>query len=470
MTTVHFVATQVPQSNIPRFKRIMDTEEKIINKSDLLESNKTSSENSSIIGKPMDSNKTISIKLNDTNEGLLENTSNQSHDEFNQSQIPKNDETTKNIINEKHNILIEKITDKSIDSPEKHESNNKVSSSLRSIKGRRMYTLNQLSNPSDRLHDLKQNNNNNLIMKQKQSNLKCKKFKKYLKSLIAFLFSHIGLCLVVVGYCTLGAFLFRLIEQNNQSNIIHNYTTELIYNHKNIQQLIRNYHHESLKLCMNHVKYLYSNEIKWKNDIINILIYYGFSIKPELFKMELEKFNQKLIKPIIPINQTNSILINNQLILNELYKNLTIHLNYYTDYILLKINEFIEKLIYNTYDACNSGWKPVHSMNNLFIYNNKTYQNIYSQCYQYNNCTLETIIINNISSSSGNDSSNNNNQINTICNCLNETKCLCDNINQINNYSNRLSTIGIIEEYRDPWTLTGALLYAVTVVTTIGKL
>ncbi|CAH8524691.1 unnamed protein product [Schistosoma bovis] len=446
----------------------MDTEEKIINKSDLLESNKTSSENSSIIGKPMDSIKTISIKLNDTNESLLENTSNQSHDGLNQSEISKNNETTKNIIIEKHNnILIEKITDKSIDSPEKHESNNKVSSSLRSMKGRRMHTLNQLSNPSDHLHDLKQNNNNN--NKHKQSNLRCKKFKKYLKSLIAFLFSHIGLCLVVVGYCTLGAFLFRLIEQNNQSNIIHNYTTELIYNHKNIQQLIRNYHHESLKLCINHVNHLYSNEIKWKNDIINILIYYGFSIKPELFKMELEKFNQKLIKPIIPINQTNSILINNQLIMNELYKNLTIHLNYYTDYILLKINEFIEKLIYNTYDACNSGWKPVHSMNNLFIYNNKTYQNIYSQCYKYNNCTLETIINNNNNISSSSSSSNNSsNQINSICNCLNETKCLCDNINQINNYSNRLSTIGIIEEYRDPWTLTGALLYAVTVVTTIG--
>ncbi|CAH8513684.1 unnamed protein product, partial [Schistosoma haematobium] len=200
MTTVHFVATQVPQSNIPRFKRIMDTEEKIINKSDLLESNKTSSENSSIIGKPMDSDKTISTKLNDTNEGLLENTSNQSHDGLNPSEISKNDETTKNIINEKHhNILIEKIADKSIDSLEKHELNNKVSSSLRSMKGRRMHTLNQLSNTSDHLHDLKQNNN-----KHKQSNLKCKKFKKYLKSLIAFLFSHIGLCLVVVGYCTLG--------------------------------------------------------------------------------------------------------------------------------------------------------------------------------------------------------------------------------------------------------------------------
>ncbi|VDO66112.1 unnamed protein product [Schistosoma margrebowiei] len=472
MTTVHFVATQVPQSNIPRFKRVMDTEEKIINKSDLLESNITSSENSLIIGKPMDTDKTISTKLNDINEGFLETTSNQSHDGFNQSEISKNDETTKNIINEKHhNILIEKITDKSIDSLEKHELNNKVSSSLRSMKGRRMYTLNPLSNSSDHLHDLKQNNNNNnLIIKQKQSNLKCKKFKKYLKSLIAFLFSHIGLCLVVVGYCTLGAFLFRLIEQNNQSNIIHNYTTELIYNHKNIQQLIMNYQHESLKLCMNHINYLYSNEIKWKNDIINILIYYGFSIKPELFKIELEKFNQKLIKPIIPINQTNSIIINNQLIFNELYKNLTNHLNYYTNYILLKINEFIEKLIYNTYDACNSGWKPIHSMNNLFIYNNKTYQNIYSQCYKYNNCTLETIIINNNNISSNSNNDNNSNQISSICNCLNETNCLCDNINQINNYSNRLSTIGIIEEYRDPWTLTGALLYAVTVVTTIGNM
>ncbi|CAI2726597.1 unnamed protein product [Schistosoma spindalis] len=453
MATVHFVETEVPQSNIPRFKRVMDSEEKIINKSDLLETNITSSENLSMTSKLIDLDKNILNESNDTNKGLLETTSNQSYYGFNTSKIPKNDKTIQNIINEKSdNILIEKIIDKSIPSTEKHETNNKVSSPLRSIKGRR---IRQQSNMSDNSYDLKQNNN--LILKQKQTNLKCKKFKKYLKSLIAFLFSHIGLCLVVVGYCILGAFLFRSIEQNHQSNIIHNCTIELIKNQINIQHLINNYHDETLNLCINHIKNWYNNDIKWKNDMINILIYYGFSIKPEIFKMELEKFNQNLMKPIIPINQTNSI-INHKFTLIEFNKNLTINLKYSTEYIIYKINELIEKLIYNTYDACNSGWKPVHSLNNILM-NNKNY-NIYSQCYKYNNCTLEN--------NNNNSNNNNNNQINTICNCLNETNCLCDNINQINNYSNRLSTNGVIEEYRDPWTLTGALLYAVTVVTTIG--
>ncbi|XP_018649230.1 twik family of potassium channels-related [Schistosoma mansoni] len=281
MATVHFVATQVPQSNIPRFKRVMDTEDKIVHKSDLLESNITSSKSRLI-----NPDKNISKGSNDVNESILQDNSNQPHCGFNKSKIPAiNDKTTKNIIDERsHSFLIEQTTEQSIISPEKHDSNNEICTPLRPIK---------------------------------------------------------------VGYCSLGALLFRSIEQNYQANLIHNYTTELTKNQMNIQRLFIKFHHESLKLCIQ----------------------------------------------------------------------------------------------------------------------NKKYPNTYLQCYKYNNCTLENIEHNH---SDNNDSSQVNQLQNTTCNCLNETKCLCDNRIQANNYSNRLSSSGVIEEYRDPWTLTGALLYAVTVITTIG--
>ncbi|CAH8522183.1 unnamed protein product [Schistosoma rodhaini] len=472
MATVHFVATQVPQSNIPRFKRVMDTEEKIVHKSDLLESNITSSKSRLI-----NPDKNISKGSNDVNKSILEDNSNQPHYGFNKSKIPEiNDKTTKNIIDERgHSSLIEQTTEQSMISPEKHDSNNEICTPLRPIKGRRTHLFNQHANTSDHLKQ-----NDNISIKQKPPNLKCKKFKKYFKSFIAFLFSHIGLCLVVVGYCSLGALLFRSIEQNYQANLIHNYTTELTKNQMNIQRLFINFHHESLKLCIQNVQNWYHNEIQWKNDIMKILIDYDFSINPANFKIELEKFNQNLIKPIIPNNQinnntttennttnndNNSSINMNMKLLKEFEKNFTINLKYHTEYIMFKTNELIEKLIHTTYDACNAGWKPVHSMNNLIMNNKNKYSNTYLQCYKYNNCTLENIEHNH---SDNNDSSQVNQLQNTTCNCLNETKCLCDNRIQTNNYSNRLSSSGVIEEYRDPWTLTGALLYAVTVITTIG--
>lgn len=42
-------------------------------------------------------------------------------------------------------------------------------------------------------------------------------FEIFLK-LIAFLFSHIGLCGLVAGYCVLGAFIFPMLEKPYEMN------------------------------------------------------------------------------------------------------------------------------------------------------------------------------------------------------------------------------------------------------------
>ncbi|KAK4469466.1 hypothetical protein MN116_007016 [Schistosoma mekongi] len=461
MASVHFVPTQVPQSNIPRFKRITNNEEKIVNKSNLLEVSVTQSNDSLVITNPNIQN---SSDENDQKmHSKKEFTSEQCHIRINQSRTLTNNGITTVVADQgDHSKPIEEKNKMSNSSPEIHtERNDDICPPLRPIKGRRMHMFNHTSINSDEFENIQQNDST--LVKQQLSDIKCRKFKRYLKSLIAFLFSHIGLCLVVVGYCSLGAFLFRSIEQKHQANVIRNCTTELAKRQINVHNLLINYHYESLKLCNEHVKNWFQNEIKWKNDMIKVLVYYGFSTNPENLKIEFEKMSKQLIKPIESTTQINlSFDTNiNMTVLNELNKNITINLKYQTEQIMFKTNQVIENLIHATYAACNAGWKPVHSINNYLIY--KNYQNIISQCYKHQNCTLENY---------DNDNKIKNNNINhsknSICNCLNESMCLCDNVTKLDNHSNSISTTTILEEYRDPWTLTGALLYAVTVITTIG--
>ncbi|TNN17876.1 Potassium channel subfamily K member 18 [Schistosoma japonicum] len=462
MASVHFVPTQVPQSNIPRFKRIMNTEEKIVNKSNLLEVNVITSDDSLVITNP-------DIK-NSSNENdhkmhpIKEIPSDQCHNGFNQSKTLRINEITTSVSDQgDHSKPIEEENKMFSNSPEVHnEPNDDICPPLRSIKGRRIQTFNRTSINSDDFENIKQNDST--LVKQKLSDIKCRKFKRYLKSLIAFLFSHIGLCLVVVGYCSLGAFLFRSIEQNHQANVIRNCTTELAKRQINVYNLLINYHYESLKLCNEHVKNWFQNEIKWKNDMIKVLLYYGFSTNPENFKIEFEKINKQLTKPIIPTTQIELTFDTNinMNVINEFNRNITMNLKYQTEHIMFKTNQVIENLIHATYTACNAGWKPVHSVNNYLMH--KNYQNIISQCYKHNNCTLTSYDNDNKFKTN----SNINHSKSPICNCLNESICLCDNATKSDNHSSTISTTTILEEYRDPWTLTGALLYAVTVITTIG--
>jgi hypothetical protein len=41
----------------------------------------------------------------------------------------------------------------------------------------------------------------------------------FIKSIIAFFFSHVGLCAVVIGYALLGAVTFKAIESEHEHNV-----------------------------------------------------------------------------------------------------------------------------------------------------------------------------------------------------------------------------------------------------------
>ncbi|CAH8525650.1 unnamed protein product [Heterobilharzia americana] len=469
MTTVHFIATQVPKSNIPRFVRIKNDEVNVTTKSEYIPPN--------LLTEKVNVNETLStpcshdedtIDNNSQNTIKHENQKNLTEIELKQLNVIKKD----NVIQEDVDVLdchipilkMKEIVKSPIASTS--ESNDDIYSPIRSIKGRvyRLYDRNSISQENND-HSIPFKYDNKQI-KYKKGNTKCLKFKRYFKSFIAFLFSHIGLCLVVVGYCSLGAFLFRSIERNYQTEVIRNCTIELLNKQNHIQHLLINFHYDLLEICTNHIKQWFNNEIKWKNDMIKILLYYGFSINPENFKNEFEKkiypqLLQPIIKPIIQ-NQSNFDIISNMEIFNIFNKNLTIHLKYKTESIIYEINKVIENLIQATYTACDAGWRPVNLSSKLQV--KEKFENIQYQCYKFNNCTL-----NNYTKVNANHIRNKlNHSRDQVCSCLNEKLCLCNSLNKTNDYFDGILLNDIIEEYSDPWTLTGALLYAVTVITTIG--
>ena len=59
---------------------------------------------------------------------------------------------------------------------------------------------------------------------QKPPPTKCASCCKFLKSVISFLLSHIGLLSLVVGYCIMGAFIFEILERSNELEIKRNMT------------------------------------------------------------------------------------------------------------------------------------------------------------------------------------------------------------------------------------------------------
>lgn len=60
----------------------------------------------------------------------------------------------------------------------------------------------------------------------------CKKFMK-------FLFSHVGLCVLVALYCVAGGFIFRHLEQNNEQQICYDSRNEYVpMENKTLSQMI----------------------------------------------------------------------------------------------------------------------------------------------------------------------------------------------------------------------------------------
>jgi hypothetical protein len=53
---------------------------------------------------------------------------------------------------------------------------------------------------------------------------KCSKCLKFMRQLLSFLLSHIGLLSMVVGYCVMGAFIFEELERYNEIEVKRNMT------------------------------------------------------------------------------------------------------------------------------------------------------------------------------------------------------------------------------------------------------
>ena len=53
---------------------------------------------------------------------------------------------------------------------------------------------------------------------------KCSRCLKFIRQVLSFLLSHIGLLSMVVGYCIMGAFIFEELERHNELEVKRNMT------------------------------------------------------------------------------------------------------------------------------------------------------------------------------------------------------------------------------------------------------
>ena len=53
---------------------------------------------------------------------------------------------------------------------------------------------------------------------------KCSRCLKFIRQVLSFLLSHIGLLSMVVGYCIMGAFIFEELERHNEIEVKRNMT------------------------------------------------------------------------------------------------------------------------------------------------------------------------------------------------------------------------------------------------------
>ena len=68
---------------------------------------------------------------------------------------------------------------------------------------------------------------------------KCSQCCKIVKKFISFLLSHIGLLSLVVGYCIMGAFIFRELEYRNELEVKRNMTNNRLQVTKDLWEITR---------------------------------------------------------------------------------------------------------------------------------------------------------------------------------------------------------------------------------------
>ncbi|KAF7261229.1 hypothetical protein EG68_01565 [Paragonimus skrjabini miyazakii] len=252
---------------------------------------------------------------------------------------------------------------------------------------------------------------------------KCQKLLGYFKRLISFLFSHIGLCLLVAGYCAGGAFLFRGIERDHQRQMVNKHLKELLADHRLMQNVFFNLQKTLIANCS-------SFALEWlqvqQNDRMNSF---------ELIRtVPMESLEDKT-SPAEELGLNFSTPLELENITNRLHEMLDELISEY----VAKLVTHTEDLIHSAFRAYGAGWKP--GVDHGFLP---------SLC---TNCSF-------ITSTSSSDKFNR-------CNCPEKTNCPINCFYEDLQTNPSYQAIDIYGE-DDMWTLTGSLLYALTVITTIG--
>ncbi|KAF8562666.1 hypothetical protein P879_08913 [Paragonimus westermani] len=261
-----------------------------------------------------------------------------------------------------------------------------------------------------------------LVINNRKKRTRCQQVLGYIRRFISFLFSHIGLCLLVAGYCAGGAFLFRGIERNHQRQMVDKHIKELLVNHRLMQNVLFNLQKTLIANCSS-----FANErIQAQHGRMNFVEPVETAVKEPLGD-KTRSAKEHGLNVSISLEQEN--------VANRLHEVLDGVLSEY----VAKLATHTEDLIHSAFRAYGAGWKPgvVHGF-------------LPSLC---TNCTLITY-------------TNFSHEFNH-CDCPEKANCPMDCFKQDTQTSLSDQAMSIYGE-DDMWTLTGSLLYALTVITTIG--
>ncbi|TPP66603.1 hypothetical protein FGIG_07621 [Fasciola gigantica] len=290
---------------------------------------------------------------------------------------------------------------------------------------------------------------------EKRRRTKCGKAKSYFKNFVSFLFSHIGLCLLVAGYSAGGAFLFQKLERDYHNEMVHNRSTEMFQVGSNIKDLIWKMHSDLVDNCTYHtlrwvgenMQYVETSAPEIPTKWLTLLME-NYS-KPTAISRVSSDWNQPTlfdnITDSILGNETSEIVDDSLLAVRQFQAHLKSILSNITLVYLREIVSNSENLVDSAYKACDAGWRP----GNLSGFLRTDEMKLATFCV---NCSSAiNLVVRNVGQ---------------ICDCINDLNCSC---NATTDTSRINKPKPVVVNMREAWTLTGALLYSVTVITTIGK-
>ncbi|TGZ74791.1 hypothetical protein CRM22_000757 [Opisthorchis felineus] len=250
----------------------------------------------------------------------------------------------------------------------------------------------------------------NLIL----SKSRCEKTKGYCKAFISFLFSHIGLCLLVIGYCALGAVIFLHIEKDHQISSIRKHRCNVTNATQQIQRLLVEHQKTLVKNCTIFIIQWIAEYIDKSLDqanatsLIRLMRLYEEESTRQTTNFSLGNPDERTSLESLENGSTGPLA--------QLFAQLEQIQSEILQHFQLQAMDFSGSLIIATFDAFEDGWKPRD-------------QGTFS-------------VLDNLN----------------VSRSTNHSLCC----------SAQCADLSESEKHQVMWTLTGALLYATTVITTIG--